>query len=76
MRYVTDIGSDLDELLLQTVDRCVSFGVGRHLASHLAQPKSKRSDLLENTVVQFPEMRIRSASCALIICSLRARISV
>ena len=53
MRDVTDVRSDLDELLLQTTDRCCSFRIGWHLTSHLAQPESKGSDLLENTIVQL-----------------------
>ena len=53
MRYMTDVRSDLDELLLQTVDRCCRFRIGWHLTSHLAQPESKGSDLLENAVVQI-----------------------
>ena len=31
-----DVGSDLDELLLQTTDRCIRFRVALHLISHLA----------------------------------------
>ncbi len=50
---MTDVRSDLDELLLQTTDRCCRFRIGWHLTFHLAQPESKGSDLLENAVVQL-----------------------
>ncbi len=53
MRYVTNIRSDLDELLLQTTYRCLRFRIGWHLISHLAQPESKGGDLLENAIVQL-----------------------
>jgi len=53
MRYMTDVCSDLNELLLQTIDRCCRFRIRRYLASDLAQPESEGSDLLENAVVQI-----------------------
>ena len=50
---MTDIRSDLNELLLQTIDRCCRFRIGWHLPFHLGQPESERRDLLENAVMQI-----------------------
>src|SRR5208337_5145131 len=50
---MTDVRSDLDELLLQTTDRSFRFRIRWRLISHLAQPESNGSDLLENAVVQL-----------------------
>ena len=48
-----DIGSDLDEFLLQTTDSDFHFRIRCHLPPHLAQPERERSDLLKNAVVQL-----------------------
>src|SRR5208283_2993439 len=50
---MTDVRSDLDELLLQTTDRSFRFRIRWRLISHLAQPESNGSDLLENAIVQL-----------------------
>jgi len=53
MRYMTDVGSDLNKFLLQNIDRRRSVRIWWHLALHLCQPENKGSDLLKNAVVQF-----------------------